>query len=117
MSYFGSAHAASGALEAESAVDRAVDEGTRAKLVAIRGWRGLDNPWMREDEDEEGLDYSYINLLANPERYTGYKVPLPPCLYPCCLVPGLAALPAPSSCVPALAVNILTQPVGADLHL
>ncbi len=63
------------ALEAEAAVDRDVDEGTRRQLAAIRGWRGLDNPWMREGEAEDDeLEYSYINLLANPERYTGYKV-------------------------------------------
>ena len=55
-------------------MDRAVDEGTRMQLAAIRGWRGLDNPWMREDEAEDDVEYSYINLLANPERYTGYKV-------------------------------------------
>ncbi len=36
------------------------------------GWRGVNNPWMAEGEDEE--EYQYINLLVNPERYTGYKV-------------------------------------------
>ena len=66
------ARAASPALEAESAVDRRVDEEVRARLVSIRGWRGLNNPWMHEDEHD--VDYSYINLVANPERYTGYKV-------------------------------------------
>jgi hypothetical protein len=25
-------------------------------------------------EGEEDEEYSYINLVANPERYTGYKV-------------------------------------------
>ena len=34
-----------------------------------KGWRGLDNPWMAEGE--EGEEYLYINLLVNPERYTG----------------------------------------------
>ena len=43
---------------------------------------------MREGEDEEDLDYSYINLLANPERYTGYKARA-----------RLAWLPGIASCV------------------
>lgn len=37
-----------------------------------QGWRGINNPWMAGGDDEE--DYLYINLLTNPERYTGYKV-------------------------------------------
>lgn len=52
-------------------MDRRVDEEVRARLVSIRGWRGLNNPWMHEDEAD--ADFSYINLVANPERYTGYK--------------------------------------------
>ena len=48
-----------------------VDEGTRAQLLNIRGWRGFNNPWM--PADEEDMDFSYINLQQNPERYTGYK--------------------------------------------
>ena len=59
-------------LEAESAVDRRVDASTKEHLVSIRGWRGFNNPWMLEDEGD--VEYSYINLLMNPERYTGYKV-------------------------------------------
>ena len=55
-------------------MDRRVDEEVRARLVSIRGWRGLNNPWMHEDESD--VEYSYINLVANPERYTGYKVRL-----------------------------------------
>ncbi|KAK9916428.1 hypothetical protein WJX75_002458 [Coccomyxa subellipsoidea] len=58
-------------LEAESAVDRRVDASTKEHLVSIRGWRGFNNPWMLEDEGD--VEYSYINLLMNPERYTGYK--------------------------------------------
>lgn len=38
----------------------------------MQGWRGLDNPWMEGGEENE--TYTYINLLNNPERYTGYKV-------------------------------------------
>jgi Endoplasmic Reticulum Oxidoreductin 1 (ERO1) len=49
-----------------------VDEGTRSRLLNIRGWRGFNNPWM--PLDEEDVDFSYINLQQNPERYTGYKV-------------------------------------------
>lgn len=59
-------------LEEESAVDRRMDASTKEHLVSIRGWRGFNNPWMHEDESD--VDYSYINLLMNPERYTGYKV-------------------------------------------
>lgn len=53
-----------------------VDEGTRSRLLNIRGWRGFNNPWM--PVDEEDVDFSYINLQQNPERYTGYKVRDPP---------------------------------------
>lgn len=42
------------------------------QLLSIRGWRGFNNPWMPEADKD--VDYSYINLLDNPERYTGYKV-------------------------------------------
>ena len=59
-------------LEAESEVDRSVDASTKVHLVNIHGWRGYNNPWMLEEETDS--EYSYINLLANPERYTGYKV-------------------------------------------
>jgi len=52
-------------------VDRSVDADTRARLASIAGWRGFNNPWMPEDDGD--LEFSYINLLKNPERYTGYK--------------------------------------------
>ena len=42
------------------------------RLLSIWGWRGFNNPWMPEADKD--VDYSYINLLENPERYTGYKV-------------------------------------------
>ena len=57
---------------AESAVDRTVEAGVRARLHSIADWRGLNNPWMPNDEEE--VQYSYINLRQNPERYTGYQV-------------------------------------------
>ena len=63
--------AGAAALEAEAAVDRSVDADTRARLAGIAGWRGFNNPWMPEDDGD--LEFSYINLLKNPERYTGYK--------------------------------------------
>lgn len=35
-----------------------------------RGWKGTDNPWMADAKPESM--YTYVNLLKNPERYTGY---------------------------------------------
>mmetsp|Transcript_3220 Transcript_3220/g.7042 ORF Transcript_3220/g.7042 Transcript_3220/m.7042 type:complete len:545 (+) Transcript_3220:351-1985(+) len=60
------------AAELDSRVDRGMEPGLAAGLLNLKGWRGFNNPWMAEAEggDEE---YLYINLLANPERYTGYK--------------------------------------------
>ena len=52
-----------------------MDANTKVHLVNIHGWRGYNNPWMLEEETDS--EYSYINLLANPERYTGYKVSIP----------------------------------------
>eukprot|EP00884_Botryococcus_braunii_P002582 jgi/Botrbrau1/12324/Bobra.0205s0022.1 len=57
--------------EAESAVDRTVEPAVKQRLLNIRGWRGFNNPWMPGDDSD--VQYSYINLLKNPERYTGYK--------------------------------------------
>ena len=61
-------------LEEESAVDRRMDESVRNQLQGIQGWRGMNNPWMPEDDGD--IDFAYINLLENVERYTGYKVGL-----------------------------------------
>lgn len=49
-----------------AAVDRSVDR------AAFTEWVEADNPWTHDDEskDEES---SYVNLVLNPERYTGYK--------------------------------------------
>ena len=60
------------AIEREFAVDRTMDAAVKQRLVSLPGWRGFDNPWMPEDDTE--VDYSYINLAVNPERFTGYKV-------------------------------------------
>lgn len=59
------------AAEADSVVNRTVEPEIEAQLVNAKGWRGWNNPWMAEGE--EGEEYLYINLLVNPERYTGYK--------------------------------------------
>lgn len=50
----------------EGAVDRTVD------AMAFQGWTDTDNPWTIDDETEGG-DLTYVNLLLNPEKYTGYK--------------------------------------------
>ena len=60
------------AIEREFAVDRTMDADVKARLIGLPGWRGFNNPWMPEDDSE--VDYSYINLVVNPERFTGYKV-------------------------------------------
>ncbi len=39
---------------------------------AVQGWRGFNNPWMAEAEGDE--EYLYVNLLINPERYTGERL-------------------------------------------
>jgi len=52
-------------------VDRRVDPMVRNQLQGIQGWRGMNNPWMPEDDGD--MDFAYINLLENVERYTGYK--------------------------------------------
>lgn len=62
---------APGVTVSESAVNREVDSNVRERLLSIRDWRGFNNPWM--PNDEEAVEYSYINLKENPERYTGYK--------------------------------------------
>ncbi len=52
-------------------MDRSMDPTIKHNLVSMKGWRGYNNPWMADGDDDE--EYSYINLLVNPERYTGYK--------------------------------------------
>jgi len=67
----GEAKCSSGSEPAPSGVDRSVDAGVRERLTSIGGWSGLHNPWV--PEDDEGVDYVYVNLQINPEKYTGYK--------------------------------------------
>lgn len=40
--------------------------------MSLSSWRGLDNPWL--PEEDANVEYLYINLLVNPERHTGYSV-------------------------------------------
>jgi hypothetical protein len=62
-----------GALEMEGHVNRELDPAIKQQLIRHgKGWRGLNNPWMAEGEGSE--EFQYINLVVNPERYTGYKV-------------------------------------------
>ncbi|EFJ53070.1 endoplasmic reticulum oxidoreductin 1 family protein [Volvox carteri f. nagariensis] len=58
------------AAELDSRVDSTVDPDTALRLLNLKGWRGFNNPWMAEPEGAD--DYQYVNLLINPERYTGY---------------------------------------------
>ncbi len=86
-------------------MDRSVDADTRARLASIAGWRGFNNPWMPEDDGD--LEFSYINLLKNPERYTGYKARPParvPVLHAARLVRGCASniVRQPQSCMPCM---------------
>lgn len=55
----------------ESEVDRTLAPHVKASLLSVRDWRGYKNPWMPEGDDK--VEYAYINLLRNSERYTGYK--------------------------------------------
>lgn len=86
-------------------MDRSVDASTKVNLVNIHGWRGYNNPWMLEEETDS--EYSYINLLANPERYTGYKVIAKP------LKGGFSCeeLPAPLGFVAAAMTHVM-HPTG-----
>lgn len=57
--------------ELDSTVNSEVEPTIKSKLLNIKGWRGYNNPWMADGDENE--EYLYINLLVNPERYTGYK--------------------------------------------
>lgn len=58
-------------IERESTVDRTMDAEVVKRLVSLPSWHGFNNPWMPEDDSD--VEFSYINLMVNPERYTGYK--------------------------------------------
>eukprot|EP00204_Picochlorum_oklahomense_P000794 CAMPEP_0118798906 /NCGR_PEP_ID=MMETSP1161-20130426/1231_1 /TAXON_ID=249345 /ORGANISM="Picochlorum oklahomensis, Strain CCMP2329" /LENGTH=492 /DNA_ID=CAMNT_0006726475 /DNA_START=88 /DNA_END=1566 /DNA_ORIENTATION=+ len=57
-------------VEQESHVDRTILPDIKTKLLEVKDWKGYKNPWMPE---ENGYEYTYVNLLRNGERYTGYK--------------------------------------------
>uniref|UniRef100_A0A0D6R8W1 Uncharacterized protein n=1 Tax=Araucaria cunninghamii TaxID=56994 RepID=A0A0D6R8W1_ARACU len=52
----------------QAIVDRTLDK------KAFRGWMETDNPWTYDDE-RDNSEMTYVNLLLNPERYTGYTGP------------------------------------------
>ncbi|XP_030525360.1 endoplasmic reticulum oxidoreductin-1-like isoform X1 [Rhodamnia argentea] len=52
----------------QAIVDRTLDSRT------FRGWVEADNPWTSDDETDNS-EMTYVNLLLNPERYTGYTGP------------------------------------------
>lgn len=65
----------------ESAVNQEMDPAVKQQLIQhSKGWRGINNPWMADGDDHE--EFQYINLVVNPERYTGYKVRRAPCRRP-----------------------------------
>ncbi|KAL1812996.1 hypothetical protein ACET3Z_023061 [Daucus carota] len=52
----------------QGTVDRTLDS------KVFKGWVEIDNPWTSDDETDNG-EMTYVNLLLNPERYTGYTGP------------------------------------------
>ena len=54
----------------ESDVDRSIHEDIKGHLE-----EAYRNPWMPEEKQQgdKNVEYTYVNLLRNPERYTGYK--------------------------------------------
>uniref|UniRef100_A0A803LJ16 Uncharacterized protein n=1 Tax=Chenopodium quinoa TaxID=63459 RepID=A0A803LJ16_CHEQI len=52
----------------QAIVDRTLDK------KVFRGWAEVDNPWTSDDETDNS-EMTYVNLLLNPERYTGYTGP------------------------------------------
>ena len=83
-------------LEMESAVRRTVGANMQQQLLNIPRWRGFNNPWMAEDDQD--VDFSYINLVDNPERYTGYKVTQRPSRSPPALLYALMLPAHPAHC-------------------
>jgi len=69
------ARQADAALGREADVDTAVEPGVRGEEGPGGGaglfWRGDPNPWHQDPKDES--EYTYVNLLRNPERFTGYR--------------------------------------------
>jgi hypothetical protein len=40
-------------------------------MGAVKGWHGLNNPWVPEADPEGDSDYIYVDLPKNVEKYTG----------------------------------------------
>ena len=59
--------------EEDATVNVSLSESTSRQLLSLPGWKGMDNPWL-PDTQHDNEQYSYVNLLLNPERYTGYRV-------------------------------------------
>ena len=53
-------------------MNRSLAGNTEEELMKLVGWAGLDNPWL--PDLDANVEYSYINLQVNPERFTGYTV-------------------------------------------
>ncbi|XP_002974086.2 endoplasmic reticulum oxidoreductin-2 [Selaginella moellendorffii] len=49
----------------QATVDRTLDN------QAFHGWTEADNPWTYDNETDNA-EMTYVNLVLNPERYTGY---------------------------------------------
>lgn len=59
-----------------SALDKTISEEKKAEF---QNWREFDEslPMFCDIDDEQSNDIEYVDLLLNPERYTGYKGPSP----------------------------------------
>ncbi|CAL1542173.1 unnamed protein product [Lymnaea stagnalis] len=59
-----------------SALDKTISEEKKAEF---QNWREYDEalPMFCDIDDEQSNDVEYVDLLLNPERYTGYKGPSP----------------------------------------
>ena len=62
-----------GAATSDDTVDREVERDLEGTLGADAPlfWEGTINPWHADPPKE--ADVTYVNLLRNPERYTGYQ--------------------------------------------
>ncbi|XP_071698946.1 endoplasmic reticulum oxidoreductin-1-like [Rutidosis leptorrhynchoides] len=54
--------------KSEATVDLTLDANS------FKEWVEIDNPWTHDDESDNG-EMMYVNLLLNPEGYTGYSGP------------------------------------------
>lgn len=93
----------------ESAVNQEMDPAVKQQLIKhSKGWRGINNPWMADGDEHE--EFQYINLVVNPERYTGYKVSSIEVTMECAEVWILAALP------PCICSDGIMHPEGNSRH-